>query len=82
MRAQTDEECLDVATTVRVLLIGPTEKIAEALKDQTELNAAVTLLCISETHHAGVIAAGGPSICQTPAHAQNAILQLRWIVVM
>jgi hypothetical protein len=44
LHEHTDEECLDLATTIRIVLTDLAERIGLALKDQTELNAAVTKL--------------------------------------
>jgi hypothetical protein len=44
LHEHTDEECLELATTIRVVLTDLAERIGLALKDQTELNAAVTKL--------------------------------------
>jgi hypothetical protein len=40
----TDEHCLELATHVRVILVELAERLSEALKDDAELNAAVTKL--------------------------------------
>lgn len=40
LHAQTDEECLEVATDIRVLLTDVCDKISSALKDQKEVDTA------------------------------------------
>lgn len=44
LHAQTDEECLEVAASVRVILQELTEKTASALKDHAELKSALSRL--------------------------------------
>lgn len=44
LHAQTDEECLEIATSVRVILQELTEKTAAALKDHAELKSALSRL--------------------------------------
>lgn len=44
MHAATDEECLQAAHDVRVVLAELAERIGAALKDQAELNAAISRL--------------------------------------
>lgn len=44
IHAQSDEECLESATAIRVLLVGLAERIETALKEEKELGAAVTRL--------------------------------------
>jgi hypothetical protein len=44
LHAQTDEECLELAHDVRVILAELAERIGQALKDEAELNAAITRL--------------------------------------
>ena len=41
LHAQTDEECLELATSIRVVLTEFVERVATALKDEAELNTAV-----------------------------------------
>ena len=40
LHAQTDEQCLELAQAVRVVLAELAERIGQALKDEAELNAA------------------------------------------
>jgi hypothetical protein len=40
----TDEECLALATSIRVVLVELAERITTALKEQTELKSAVSQL--------------------------------------
>lgn len=44
LHAQTDEECLELATSIRVVLNELAERLGQALKDEAELNAAVSRL--------------------------------------
>lgn len=44
LHARSDEECLELATSIRVLLTELAERIGQALKDQAELKGAVTRL--------------------------------------
>ena len=44
LHAQTDEDCLAVATSIRVVLTDFAERLGSALKDNAELNAAVSRL--------------------------------------
>jgi hypothetical protein len=44
LHAQTDEQCLELATSIRVVLFDFVERVATALKDEAELNQAVTRL--------------------------------------
>ena len=44
LHAQTDEECLEVAASVRVILQELTERTASALKDHAELKSALSRL--------------------------------------
>jgi hypothetical protein len=41
---RTDEECLELATSIRVVLTEFAERVANALKDEAELNTAVARL--------------------------------------
>jgi hypothetical protein len=44
IHANSDEQCLQAATAIRVVLVDLAERIAQALKDQSELYAAVNRL--------------------------------------
>jgi hypothetical protein len=44
LHAQTDEQCLELATSIRVVLTELAERIILALKDEAELKQAVTRL--------------------------------------
>jgi hypothetical protein len=44
LHAQTDTECLELATSIRVVLTDFVERAASALRDEAELNAALTRL--------------------------------------
>lgn len=41
---KSDEECLEIASSVRVILIELSERLAQALKDEAELNHALKKL--------------------------------------
>ncbi|MEO8368847.1 MAG: hypothetical protein ABI806_06590 [Candidatus Solibacter sp.] len=49
LHAQTDEECLALATSIRVVLADMAERIGNAMKEHTELNTAVTKLMAAKT---------------------------------
>jgi hypothetical protein len=44
LHAQTDEECLELAHAVRIVLADLAERIGQALKDEAELNTAISRL--------------------------------------
>jgi len=44
LHAQTDEECLELATSIRIVITDLAERLANALKEEAELNAAVSRL--------------------------------------
>jgi len=44
LHAQTDKQCLELATTIRIVLTDFVERISNTLKDDTELNSAITRL--------------------------------------
>jgi hypothetical protein len=44
-----DEECLELATSIRVILVELSEKLGQALKDEKELSDAVTKLLHTKT---------------------------------
>ncbi|MGO8917465.1 MAG: hypothetical protein ACLQJR_16280 [Stellaceae bacterium] len=44
LHAQTDAECLEAATDIRIVLGELSERLSQALKDEAELNAAVARL--------------------------------------
>jgi len=44
LHAQTDEECLDLATSIRVVLTDLADRLGQALKDHEELRNAVSRL--------------------------------------
>jgi hypothetical protein len=44
LHAQTDEECLEIATSIRIVMTELADRISTALKDQAELKEAVTRL--------------------------------------
>jgi hypothetical protein len=45
----TDEECLELAQDIRVVLTELAERISQALKDEAELNTAVSRLMTKKT---------------------------------
>ena len=49
MHEQTDEQCLELATSIRVVLTDLVERLGNALKDHSELNAAVSRLMKANT---------------------------------
>ena len=44
LHAQTDEECLEVATSIRLVMTELADRISTALKDEAELKQAVSRL--------------------------------------
>jgi hypothetical protein len=44
IHATTDDECLQIATSIRIVLTELVERMGAALKDETELNSAVARL--------------------------------------
>jgi hypothetical protein len=44
LHERTDEECLELASSIRVLLAELSERLAQALKDEAELNRALSRL--------------------------------------
>lgn len=44
LHAQSDEECLEVATSIRIVMAEFAERMGQALKEEAELNAAVSRL--------------------------------------
>ena len=44
LHAQSDEDCLELATSIRVVLTELAERISQALKDEAELRSAVSRL--------------------------------------
>jgi hypothetical protein len=44
LHAQTDEDCLERATAIRVVLTDLADRIGHALKDRAELGAALSKL--------------------------------------
>lgn len=44
LHAQTDEECLEIATSVRIVMAEFAERMGQALKDEAELSTAVSRL--------------------------------------
>lgn len=48
MHAQTDEQCLELATSIRVVLTDLVDRIANAIKDEDELNTAINRLLLSK----------------------------------
>ena len=46
---KTDEHCLEIASSVRIILAELSDRLSQALKDEAELNLAVTRLMNSKT---------------------------------
>jgi len=44
LHAQTDEECLEIATSIRIVMAELAERMGQALKDEAELSTAVSRL--------------------------------------
>jgi hypothetical protein len=44
LHAQTDEQCLELARDIRLVLAELAERIGQALRDEAELNAAISRL--------------------------------------
>ena len=44
LHGRSDRECLEVASSVRVILMELSERISQALKDEAELNHALSKL--------------------------------------
>jgi hypothetical protein len=49
LHEQSDERCLELAHDIRVVLAELSERLSQALKDEAELNAAVTRLLQAKT---------------------------------
>ncbi len=49
---KSDAECLELATSIRVVLTELADRISQALKDEAELTSAVTRLLKKETKNA------------------------------
>jgi hypothetical protein len=49
LHAKTDEECLELAHDVRIVLTELAERLGQALKDEAELNTAVSRLIKSKS---------------------------------
>lgn len=58
LHAQSDEECLEIATSIRVVLTELTERLAQALKSDATLNAAVSKLLSAKSSTTGSQKAG------------------------
>lgn len=59
IHAQTDEECLALATSIRVVLAQLVERVDAALKDEAEVNSAVSALLKAKAARAGKPPEGG-----------------------
>ena len=44
LHKQSDEECLSIASSVRVVLVELSDRLSQALKDEAELNTAISAL--------------------------------------
>jgi len=49
LHAETDEQCLQVATDIRIVMTELAERLSQVLKDEAELNGAVTRLLAKES---------------------------------
>jgi hypothetical protein len=49
LHAQTDDECLEIASSIRLVLAALADRISQALKEEAELNAAVSKLMQKKT---------------------------------
>lgn len=59
LHAQTDEQCLELATSIRVVLTDLVERLGNALKEHAELNTAVSRLLKANTPKLEEPSAGG-----------------------
>ena len=59
LHAQTDEQCLQLATSIRVVMAELAERLAQAVKDEAELNAALGRLMGANPPKAQTLRAGG-----------------------
>lgn len=53
LHAQTDEECLELATSIRVVLTDLADRLGQALKDEAELHQAINRLMKSKPNKNG-----------------------------
>jgi len=53
LHAQTDEQCLELATSIRIVLTDLVDRLANALKEEAELNAAVSRLLKANVQDSG-----------------------------
>lgn len=53
LHAESDEQCLELATDIRVVLAEVAERMAQALKDEAELSHAVKRLAAKRTSKKG-----------------------------
>jgi hypothetical protein len=44
LHQRSDEQCLEIASSIRVVLAELSERLAQALKDEAELNKALSRL--------------------------------------
>lgn len=49
IHGKSDQECLELASSIRVVLFELAERLKQALKDEAELNQAITKLMNSKT---------------------------------
>jgi hypothetical protein len=61
LHAQTDEECLEIATSIRVVMADFAERMGQALKDEAELTSAVSRLLNKKGTSAKPLAQEGAS---------------------
>lgn len=67
LHAQTDEECLEIATSIRLVMADLAERMGQALKDEAELSNAVSRLLSKKSAPAESATAGA----QPAAEAGN-----------
>lgn len=60
LHARTDEECLDLAQTIRLVLGDLADRIAQALKDDRELNKAISKLMKKEVREGALVVEKDP----------------------
>jgi len=60
LHARTDEECLDLAQTIRLVLGDLADRISQALKDDRELNEAISRLMKKEGMEQAIVAGDEP----------------------
>jgi hypothetical protein len=67
LHAQTDEECLEIATSIRIVMADLAERMGQALKDEAELSTAVSRLLHKKAE------AAKPAVAATVSNTPHAI---------